>query len=116
MSWKCIYEVAMQYRERVKVEYEELGEEVDDVEEEWKKYKDAFVGNAEGLCGRSAGMGGKARQNQEWRTTVAASAIRENKEILKVIEKIKVNGNQEMLHLYRQKGKGSQESCGQGHV
>ena len=55
----------MQYRERVKVEYEELGEEVDDVEEEWKKYKDAFVGNAKGLCGRSAGMGGKARQNQE---------------------------------------------------
>ena len=27
-------------------EYEEFGEEVDDVEEEWKKYKDAFVGNA----------------------------------------------------------------------
>ena len=37
MSWKCIDGVAMQYRERVKVEYEELGEEVDDVEEEWKK-------------------------------------------------------------------------------
>ena len=45
------------------MKYEELGEEVDDIviEEEWKKYKDAFVGNAEHLCGRSTGMGGKAR-------------------------------------------------------
>ena len=41
---------------------EELGEEVDDVEQKWKKYKDAFVGNAEELCGRSKGMGGKARK------------------------------------------------------
>ena len=44
------------------VKYEELGEEVDDVEEEWKTYKDALVGNAKELCGRSTGMGGKARQ------------------------------------------------------
>ena len=64
--WKRIDGVAIEYRERVKVKYEELREEVDDVEEEWKKYKDAFVGNAEELCGRSTGMGGKARKNQEW--------------------------------------------------
>ena len=38
------------------MKYEELGEEVD---EEWKKYKDASVGNAEELCGRSTVMGGK---------------------------------------------------------
>ena len=42
------------------MKYEELEEEVDDVEEEWKKYKDEFDGNAEELCGRSTGMGGKA--------------------------------------------------------
>ena len=59
--WKCIDGVAIEYRERVKVKYEELGEEVDDIEEEWKKYEDAFVGNAEELCGRSTGMGGKAK-------------------------------------------------------
>ena len=60
--------------------YEELGEEVDNVEEEWKKYKDAFVGNAEEIiCGRSTGMGGKARKNQEWWTTEGASAIREKR-------------------------------------
>ena len=93
------------------VEYEELGEEVDDVEEEWTKYNDAFVGNAEELCGRSTEMGRKARQNQEWRTTVVASAIRENKEDWKIIENNKVNGNQPdggMLHLHRHKGKNSQ--------
>ena len=101
--WKCIDGVATEYRERVKVKYEELGEEVDDVDEEWKKYKDAFVGNAEELCVRSTGMGGKARKNQEWCTTEVASAIHEKKEAWKVIENMKVNGNQPdggMLHLY----------------
>ena len=44
------------------LKYEELGDEVDDVEEEWKKYKDAFAVNAEELCGRSTGMTGKARK------------------------------------------------------
>ena len=61
--WKCIDGVAIEYRYRVKVKYEELGEEVDDVKEEWKKFKDAFVGNAEELCERSTGVGGKARKN-----------------------------------------------------
>ena len=46
------------------MKYEELGEEVDDVEQEWKKYKDAFVGNAEELCGKSTDVGGKAISNQ----------------------------------------------------
>ena len=85
IKWlKCIDGVAVEYRERVKVKYEELGEEVDDVGEEWKKYKDTFVGNAEELCRRSTGTGGKARKNQEWWTTVVASAIREKKEAWKV--------------------------------
>ena len=59
--WKCIDGVAIEYRERVKVKYEELGDEVGDVEKEWKKYKDAFVGNAEELCGRSTCVAGKER-------------------------------------------------------
>ena len=111
--WKCRDGVAVEYREMVKVKYEELGEEVDEVEEEWKKYKDAFVGNAEELCGRSTGMGGKARKNQEWWTTEVASAIREKKEAWKVIENMKVNGNQPdggMLHLYGQKKKAAKKA------
>ena len=32
-------------------------EEVDDVEEEWKQYKDAFVGNAEELLWKIHGYG-----------------------------------------------------------
>ena len=70
----------------------------------------------EELCGRSTGMGGKARKNQEWWTTEVASAIGEKKEACKVIENMKVNRNQPdggMLHLYGQK-KNNQESCGQG--
>ena len=109
---KCIDVVAIEYREKVKVKYEELGEEGDDVEEGWNKYKDAFVGNAEELCGRSTCMGGKARKNQEWWTTEVVSAIREKKEVWKVIEKITVNGNQldgGMLHLYGQKKKQPRE-------
>ena len=63
----------------MKDKYEELGEEGDDIEEGWKKYKDVFVGNAEELCGRSTDMGGQARKNQGWWTTEVASAIREKK-------------------------------------
>ena len=48
--WKCTDGVAIEYRERVKVKYEELGEEADGVEEEWKKCKD------EELCGRNTRM------------------------------------------------------------
>ena len=99
--------------------YEELGEEVDAVEEEWKKHKDAIVGNAEELCGRSTGRGGKARKNHEWWTTEVASAILENNEAWKVIENMKVNGNQPdggMLNLYGQKKKAAKitVACGQG--
>ena len=73
--WKCKDGIAIEYRERVKVKYEELGEEVDDVEEEWKQYKDVFVGNAEELCVRSTGWvekqeitrnGGQPKSHQQY--------------------------------------------------
>ena len=66
----------------------------------------------EELCGRSTGMGGKARQNREWWTTEVASAIREKKETWKVSEHMKVNINQPvggMLHLYGQKIKAAKK-------
>ena len=46
-------------------------------------------------------MGGKVRQNREWWTTEVASALREKKEALKVIEKV----DEGVLHLYGQKTK-----------
>ena len=74
--WKCIDGVAIEYRERVKVKYEELLEEVDDIEEEWKKYKDAFVGNAEELlwkihdygwkCKKKIRNGGQPKSQQQY--------------------------------------------------
>ena len=110
--WKCIDGVATEYRDRVKVKYEELGEEVDDVDEEWKKYKDAFVGNA-GSYVEDPRVWVESRKNQEWWTTEVASAIREKKAAWKVIENMKVNGNQPdggMLHLYGQKKKAAKKA------
>ena len=44
------------------MKYEELGEKVDDVEEEWKKYKDAFVENAEELLWKITVYGWKSKK------------------------------------------------------
>ena len=64
----------------------------------------AFVGNAEELCERYTGMGGKSRQNQEWWITEDASAIREKKEAWKVIDNIRVNENQPDVGMLRLRG------------
>ena len=53
--WKCKDEVMVEYRERVRRKYEELDAEKGTVEGEWRQYKDAFVGVAEELCGRTSG-------------------------------------------------------------
>ena len=72
------------------VKYEELSEEVGGLEEEWKKYKEAFVGAAEELCGRTSGKGGMSRSsNQGWWTSEVAEAVCEKKEACKEIEKTK---------------------------
>ena len=39
--WTCIYGAAIEFKGS---KYEELGEEVDDVGNEWKKYVDTCVG------------------------------------------------------------------------
>ena len=57
-------------------------------------------------------MGGKARKNQEWGITEVASEY-VKKEAWKVVEKIKVNGNQPdggMLHSYGQKKKATKKA------
>ena len=48
--WKCTDEIMLEYRERIRRKYEELDAEKGTVEGEWRQYKDAFVGVAEGLC------------------------------------------------------------------
>ena len=105
--WRCKDDVAVEYKERVTVKYEELSEEVGGLEEEWKKYKEAFVGAAEELCGRTSGKGGMSRSsNQGWWTSEVAEAVCEKKEAWKEIEKTKERGNEpdaRMIHTYGQK-------------
>ena len=67
--WKCKDEMAVEYGESVRGKYEELDAEKGTVEGEWRKYKDAFVGVAKELCGRTSGKGGTPRsRNQGWWT------------------------------------------------
>ena len=56
--WKCTEGMIDEYKERVKIKYEELDTEVEAVEEEWKKYKHSFVEVAEEMCGRTSGKTG----------------------------------------------------------
>ena len=96
------------------VKYEELSEEVGGLEEEWKKYKEAFVGVAEEICGRTLGKGGVSRSsNQGWWTSEVVEAVCEKKEAWKEIEKTKERGNEpdaRMIHTYGQK-KRAAKSC-----
>ena len=105
--WRCKDDVAVEYKERVTVKYKELSEEVDGLEEEWKKYNEAIVGAAEELCGRTSRKGGMSRSsNQGWWTSEVAEAVCEKNEAWKEIEKTKERGNQHdarMIHTYRQK-------------
>ena len=68
--------MTVEYRERVRRKYEELNAEKGTVEGEWRKNKDAFVGVAEELCGRTSGKevlreaetkdGGRKRWRRQW--------------------------------------------------
>ena len=54
------------------------------------KYKEAFAGSAEELCGRTSGKGGVSRSsNQGWWTSEVVEAVCEKKETWKEIEKTK---------------------------
>ena len=107
--WKCKGDLATCYRERVEDKYKDLSVEVGDVEEEWKKFKDAFVGTAEQICGRTTGKGGSARKvNQGWWTEDVKRAVNEKREVWKKIEGRRDRGEQTdvaLRHLYGQKKK-----------
>ena len=112
--WKCNDELMVEYRERVRRKYAEIDAEKGTVEGEWRQCKDAFVGMAEELCGRTSGKGGTPRnRNQGWWTEEAAKAVGENREALNMIEYIKDRGDQpptSLKHLYGQKKKAARRA------
>ena len=79
------------------------------VEGEWRQYRNAFVGVAEELCGRTSGKGSTPRsRNQEWWAEEVAKAVGEKREAWKMIECIKDRGEQpptSLKHMYGQKKK-----------
>ena len=80
--WTC--------RERARRRYEELDADKGTLEGEWRRYKDAFVGVAEELCGRTSGKGGTPRsRNQGWWTKEVAKAVGEKRKAWDMIECIK---------------------------
>ena len=88
--WKCKDDMTVEYRERVRRKYEELDAEKGTVEGEWRQYKDAFVGVAEELCGRTSGKGGTPRsRNQGWWTEEVAKPVGEKGKASDMIECLK---------------------------
>ena len=112
--WKCNDEMMEEYRERVRIKYEELDAEKGTVEGEWRQYKDAFVGVAEELCGRTSGKESSPRsRNQGWWTEEVTKAVGEKREAWKMIECIKDRGEQSptsLKHLYGQKKKANRST------
>ena len=110
--WKYTEGMIDEYKERVKIKYEELDTEVEAVEEEWKKYKYSFAGVDEAMCGRTSGKGGRSK-NQECWTDELARAVDENREVWKKIEPIKDRGEQPsvaMKHLYGRRKKAARRA------
>ena len=110
--WKCKDEMMVECRERVRRKYEDLDAEKGTVEGERRQYKDAFIGVAEELCGRTSGKGGTPRsRNQGWGTEEVAKAVVEKREAWKMIEGIRDRGEQPSTsslstYMYGQKKEG----------
>ena len=102
-------------QERVRRKYDELDAEKGTVEGEWRQYKDAFIGMADELCGRTSVKevhreaetkdGGRKRGRRQWG---------ENREAWEMIEGIRDRGEQPsttlITYMYGQK---KEESGGQ---
>ena len=73
-------------RERVRRKYEEPDAVKGTVEVDWRQYKDAFVGVAKELCGKTSVKGGTPRsRNQGWWTEGVAKAVGEKRDACKMI-------------------------------
>ena len=60
--WRCKDDVAVEYKERVTVKYEELSEEVGGLEEEWKKIKRSICGSCRGAMWKNIGKGWNVKE------------------------------------------------------
>ena len=58
---KCRGKVVIEYKERLMDRYEKLREEAEGLEEEWKKYGEAFRGIEGVLCGSTSGKSASLR-------------------------------------------------------
>ena len=110
IKWrKCNDDMMVESRKRVRRKYEELDAEKGTVDGEWRQYKDAFVGVAEELCGRTSGKEGTPRnRNQGWWTEEVAKAVGEKREAWKMIECSNDRGEQpptSLKHVHGQKKK-----------
>ena len=117
--WKCKDEMMVECRQRVRRKYEELDAEKGTVEGERRQYKDAFIGVAEELCGRTTEKGGTPRsRNQGWGTEEVAKAVVEKREAWKMIEGIRDRGEQPSTsfstYMYGQKKEGGGQSTEYG--
>ena len=52
--WKCNGDTTVAYKDRLTLDFKKFGTSIGRVEEEWKTFRDAFVGVAEELCGRTS--------------------------------------------------------------
>ena len=108
--WKSKDEMMVEYRKRVRRKYEELDAEKGTVEGEWSQYKDAFVGVAEELCGRTSGEGGSPRsRNQGWWKEEVAKAVGEKREARRMIGRWEQRPTS-LRHLYGQKNKAARRA------
>ena len=108
--WKWKDDMMVEWeREIVRRKYEELDAEKRTVDGEWRQCKDAFVGVADELCGRTSRKGGTPRsRNQGWWTEEVAKAVGEKLGEWKMIEGIRDRGEQpstSLRHLYGHKKK-----------
>ena len=63
-EWGHSGDTAVANKEWLTLDYEKLGTTVGVVDEEWKSFKDALVGVAEELCGRTSGKGGSSSRRK----------------------------------------------------
>ena len=85
------------------------------MEGERRQYKDAFIGVAEELCGRTSGKGGTPRsRNHGWGTEEVAKDVVEKREAWEMIEGIRDRGEQPSTslstYMYGQKNEGGGQS------
>ena len=102
--WKCKDDMMLECRERVKRKYEELDSERGTVEGEWRQYKDAFIGVAEELCGRTSGERRHTeKQKPRMGREEVVKAVVEKREAW--IEDIRDRGKQPSTYMYGHKKK-----------